>query len=133
MKKVLLFLVMLMTCVVSFAQSNDSEKIKPLLDTEIVRKCAILDIEGKYYENVTVTIKSNEPDYVWIDKYKVKVTVTDASGNKVWKKTLNNSFLYVFSNGQIQIGKKNFYKMVIIRSSSSGNWEGVVREKEGVY
>ena len=38
-----------MTCVVSFAQSNDSEKIKPLLDTEIVRKCAILDIEGKYY------------------------------------------------------------------------------------
>ena len=96
MKKVLLFLVMLMTYVVSFAQSNDSEKIKPLLDTEIVRKCANLDIEGKYYENVTVTIKSNEPDYVWIDKYKVKVTVTDASGNKVWKKTLNNSFLYVF-------------------------------------
>ena len=112
---------------------NDSEKIKPLLDTEIVRKCANLDIEGKYYENVTVTIKSNEPDYVWIDKYKVKVTVTDASGNKVWKKTLNNSFLYVFSDGQIQIGKKNFYKMVILRSSSSGNWEGVVREKEGVY
>nr|WP_301839379.1 hypothetical protein [uncultured Prevotella sp.] len=133
MKKVLLFLVMLMTYVVSFAQSNDSEKIKPLLDTEIVRKCANLDIEGKYYENVTVTIKSNEPDYVWIDKYKVKVTVTDASGNKVWKKTLNNSFLYVFSDGQIQIGKKNFYKMVILRSSSSGNWEGVVREKEGVY
>lgn len=124
---------MLMTYVVSFAQSNDSEKIKPLLDTEIVRKCANLDIEGKYYENVTVTIKSNEPDYVWIDKYKVKVTVTDASGNKVWKKTLNNSFLYVFSDGQIQIGKKNFYKMVILRSSSSGNWEGVVREKEGVY
>lgn len=122
-----------MTYVVSFAQSNDSEKIKPLLDTEIVRKCANLDIEGKYYENVTVTIKSNEPDYVWIDKYKVKVTVTDASGNKVWKKTLNNSFLYVFSDGQIQIGKKNFYKMVILRSSSSGNWEGVVREKEGVY
>ena len=133
MKKVLLFLVMLMTYVVSFAQSNDSEKIKPLLDTEIVRKCANLDIEGKYYENVTVTIKSNEPDYVWIDKYKVKVTVTDASGNKVWKKTLNNSFLYVFSDGQIQLGKKNFYKMVILRSSSSGNWKGVVREKEGVY
>ena len=133
MKKVLLFLVMLMTYVVSFAQSNDSEKIKPLLDTEIVRKCANLDIEGKYYENVTVTIKSNEPDYVWIDKYKVKVTVTDASGNKVWKKTLNNSFLYVFSDGQIQIGKKNFYQMVILRSSSSGNWKGVVREKEGVY
>ena len=133
MRKLLLFLVMLTINIVSFAQNSEPEKAKPMTDTEIVRKCAILDIEGKYYENVTVTIKSNKPDYVWIDKYKVKVTVTDASGNKVWKKTLNNSFLYVFSDGQIQIGKKNFYQMVILRSSSSGNWKGVVREKEGVY
>ena len=133
MKKVLLFLVMFMTCVVSFAQSNDSEKIKPLLDTEIVRKCAILDIEGKYYENVTVTIKSNKPDYVWIDKYKVKVTVTDASGSKVWNKTFKNAFLYVFSSGQIQVGKQNFDQLVISKSSSTGDWIGMVREKEGVY
>ena len=133
MKKVLLFLVMFMTCVVSFAQSNDSEKIKPLLDTEIVRKCAILDVEGKYYENVTVTIKSNQPDFFFTDKYKVKVTVTDASGSKVWNKTFKNAFLYVFSSGQIQVGKQNFDQLVISKSSSTGEWIGMVREKEGVY
>jgi len=86
MKKVLLFLVMLTISIVGFAQSSEPETAKPMTDTEIVRKCAILDVEGKYYEDVTVTIKSNQPDYFWTDKYKVKVTVTDASGNKVWNK-----------------------------------------------
>ena len=130
MKKVLLFLVMLTISIVGFAQSSEPETAKPMTDTEIVRKCAILDVEGKYYEDVTVTIKSNQPDYFWTDKYKVKVTVTDASGNKVWNKTFKNAFLYVFSSGQIQIGKKNFDQMVISKSSTSG---GIVREKEGVY
>lgn len=104
-----------------------------MTDTEIVRKCAILDVEGKYYEDVTVTIKSNQPDYFWTDKYKVKVTVTDVSGAKVWNKTFKNAFLYVFSSGQIQIGKKNFDQMVISKPSTSGDWIGIVREKEGVY
>lgn len=133
MKKILLFLVMLTISIVGFAQSSEPEKAKPMTDTEIVRKCAILDVEGKYYEDVTVTIKSNQPDYFWTDKYKVKVTVTDASGNKVWNKTFKNAFLYVFSSGQIQIGKKNFDQMVISKSSTSGDWIGIVREKEGVY
>lgn len=124
---------MLTFCMVGFAQSSEPEKAKPMTDTEIVRKCAILDVEGKYYEDVTVTIKSNQPDYFWTDKYKVRVTVTDASGNKVWNKTFKNAFLYVFSSGQIQVGKKNFDQMVISKSSTSGDWIGVVREKEGVY
>lgn len=132
MKKVLLFLLMFTITIVGFAQSNEPETAKPITDTEIVRKCVILDVEGKYYENVTVTIKSNQPDYIFTDKYKVKVTVKDASGAKVWKKTFKNAFLYVFSSGQIQIGKNNFDQMVISKSSS-GDWIGIVREKEGIY
>lgn len=83
MKKLVLFLVMLAVNIVGFAQNSELEKAKPMTDTEIVRKCAILDVEGKYYENVTVTIKSNQPDFFFTDKYKVKVTITDASGSKV--------------------------------------------------
>lgn len=124
---------MLTINIVGFAQSDETEKASPMTETEIVRKCAILDVEGKQYENVIVTIKSNQPDFFFTDKYKVKVTVTDASGSKVWNKTFKNAFLYVFSNGQIQIGKKNFNQMLISNSSISGNWEGIVREKEGVY
>lgn len=133
MKKLILFLVMLAVNIVGFAQNSEPEKAKPMTDTEIVRKCAILDIEGKYYENVTVTIKSNQPDFVLTDKYKVKVKVTDASGSKVWNKTFKNACLYVFSGGQIQVGKQNFDQLVISKSSSTGDWIGMVREKEGVY
>ncbi len=133
MKRILLFLMMLTINIVSFAQNSEPEKAKPMTDTEIVRKCAILDVEGKYYDNVTVTIKSNQPDFFFTDKYKVKVTVTDASGSKVWNKTFKNAFLYVFPNGQIQVGKPNFDKLVITKSSPTGDWIGVVREKEGVY
>ena len=133
MKRILLFLMMLTINIVGFAQRDETEKASPMTDTEIVRKCAILDVEGKYYENVTVTIKSNQPDFFFTDKYKVKVTVTDTSGSKVWNKTFKNAFLYVFPNGQIQVGKPNFDKLVITKSSPTGDWIGVVREKEGVY
>lgn len=124
---------MLTINIVGFAQSDETEKASPMTDTEIVRKCAILDVEGKYYDNVTVTVKSNQPDFFFTDKYKVKVTVTDASGSKVWNKTFKNAFLYVFPNGQVQVGKQNFDKLVIAKSSSTGEWIGMVREKEGVY
>lgn len=124
---------MLAVNIVGFAQNSELEKAKPMTDTEIVRKCAILDVEGKYYENVTVTIKSNQPDFFFTDKYKVKVTITDASCSKVWKKTFKNAFLYVFSGGQIQVGKQNFDQLVIFKSSPTGDWAGMVREKEGVY
>ncbi len=133
MKRILLFLMMLTINIVSFAQNSEPEKAKPMTDTEIVRKCAFLDVEGKYYDNVIVTLKSNQPDFFFIDKYKVKVTVTDASGSKVWNKTFKNAFLYVFSSGQIQVGKPNFDQLVITKYSSTGDWIGKVREKEGVY
>ena len=57
MRKLILFLIMLAVSIVGFAQSSEPETAKPMTDTEIVRKCAILDVEGKYYENVTVAIK----------------------------------------------------------------------------
>lgn len=47
MKKLILFFVMLAVNIVGFAQNSEPEKAKPMTDTEIVRKCAILDVEGK--------------------------------------------------------------------------------------
>ncbi|MBU2915998.1 hypothetical protein [Reichenbachiella agariperforans] len=107
------------------------ETSKPLTDTEIMRNVLIMDIEGKEYENVKVTMKSISPDYFISDYYKVKVTVENSDGQKVWKKTLKNVYLYVFSNGQIQVGQQNFDKIVI--QNVSGSFYGIIREKEGVY
>lgn len=133
MKKVLFVFMMLVSSIVGLAQSGERETTKPLRDAEIVRKCLLFDIEGQMYENVVVTLKSNDPDFIFSDKYKVKVSVTDASGANVWSKTFKNAFLYVFSNGQIQVGRRNFDQILIQKSVSSDMWIGMVREKEGVY
>lgn len=130
MKRLVLFFAFLLSFSIGiFAQ----ESAKPLTDTEVVRRVSIMDIEGKIYENVLVTMKSTSPDYFISDKYKVKITIQDADGKKVWKKTLKNVFLYVFSDGQVQVGKRNFDQILIQKSSYSGDFVGKIREKEGIY
>jgi len=64
------------------------ETAKPMTNTVIERNVSIMDIEGKEYENVKVTLKSISPDYFFSDLYKVKVTVVDMKGKVVWKKLL---------------------------------------------
>jgi hypothetical protein len=65
-------------------------------------------------------------------EYKVKVTIVDMDGKEVWRKTLKNVYLYVFSDGQIQVGKQNFTK-ILITKNVSGTFNGKIRENEGVY
>lgn len=131
-RKLLLLLTMFLHVSLSFAQS-EPETAKPLTDMEVVRNVAYLDIEGKIYEDVTMTFKSITPDYFISDRYRVKVKVVDKDGKSVYKKTLKNVFLYVFSSGQIQVGKRNFDQIVVKKSSLTGDNIGVIREKEGVY
>jgi len=108
------------------------ETAKPMTGTEIVRNVSRIDIEGKEYENVKITLKSISPDYFFSDIYKVKVTIVNMEGKVVWKKTLKNVFLYVFSSGQIQVGKPNFDK-ILIQKNYLGEFNGKIREKEGIY
>lgn len=132
MKRFFTILFLMLSVVLSiFAQ--EPETAKPLTDTEVVRKVALMDIEGQLYDNVVVTMKSTSPDYFITDKYKVKVTISDSNGKKVWKKTLKNVFLYMFSDGQVQVGKRNFNQIVIQKSSLNGDFLGKIREKEGIY
>ena len=131
MKRFILLLVAAMTMVCGFAQSDEPEKSSPSRDTEIARRCLFMDIEGKYYRNCVVTLKSTSPDYFITDKYKVKVLVEDENGKKVYKKTFKNCYLYIFSNGQVQVGQPKFNQIVISRVSDS--WFGEIKEKEGVW
>lgn len=108
------------------------ETAKPLTDSEIMRNVSIIDIEGKEYENVKITLLSISPDYFVSDIYKVKVTIVNMEGKEIWKKTLKNVYLYVFSDGQIQVGKPNFNK-ILIKKNDSGSFNAKIREKEGVY
>ena len=127
-----LLIAMFFTTSLTLAQ-NEQETAKPLTDMEVVRKVAYLDIEVEIYENVTILFKSVTPDYFITDKYKVKVKVTNKKGKSVYKKTFKNAFLYVFSDGQIQVGKNNFNQIVVTKPDSLDDYIGIIREKEGVY
>lgn len=118
---------------ISFAQSeNDVEMSKPTTDIEIERFVRGIDIEGEIYENVIVNIKSFSPDDIH-SKYRVKIIIKDENNKKIYDKTFNNTFLYIFSNGQIQIGIPKFDKMIIYRSIYTNDYWGIIREKEGIY
>lgn len=126
--KILLTLILLNFTLFLSAQ----ETTKPINDVEIERTLSIIDIEGKKYENVKVNLKSISPDYFISNIYRVKVNITTEEGKSVWKKTLKNVYLYVFSNGQVQVGKPNF-DMIVLYKNDTGIFTGKVREKEGVY
>ena len=131
-RKITLLVIMFLTSTFAFTQS-EPETTTPLTDIEVVRKVAILDIEGEIHEDVIISFKSTTPDYFITDKYKVKVKVVDKKGKSVYKKTFKNAFLYVFSNGQIQVGKPNFDQILITKSELTNSNIGIIREKEGVY
>ena len=132
MKKILLLVAMLLTFTLN-VYAQEKEKAYPLTDHEVVRRVALIDIEGTTYENVVVSMKSTSPDYFITDAYKVRVVITDSTGKKIWKKTLKNVFLYVFSEGQVQVGNGGFHQIVIYKLSHTADFIGKIREKEGVY
>ena len=121
-------LISFITATSIFAQS-EPETAQPLFDAEVIRKVSLLDIEGEWYKNVTISFKSNDD----VLNSKVKIKVIDKNGNIIYKRTFKKSFLYIFSKGQIQIGRPKFNQIIIYKSESYSNNTGIIREKEGVY
>ncbi len=124
--RILLIFLFLNFATIIFSQ----EKSSPLYDTEIMRNVLTMDIEGTLYANVKVTLESKSED--GFSTYRVKVTIVDIEGTEVWKKNLKNVYLYVFSDGTIQVGKPKFNKILIFKNES-GSYIGKIREKEGIY
>ena len=138
MKRFLLFLIATFALSCTFAQNDEPEESYPSRDTEIVRRCSYMDIEGEYYHNVVVTLKSyyKESAYLYGGQltkggYRVKVIIKDENGKKVYKKTFKNCYLYIFTSGQVQVGKPKFNQIIIGKAGDS--WFGEIREKEGVW
>ncbi|MDO4159558.1 MAG: hypothetical protein Q4D41_03780 [Prevotellaceae bacterium] len=133
MRLFVLLLVIVFSNAMAFAQDTEIEKTSPLTDMEIVRQVKAFNIEGRSYFDVMISLKSLSPSYWGSDKYRVKVNIVDKYGNSIYKKTFKNSFLYLFSDGQIQVGKKNFTQILILRNDSLDESIGVIREKEGIF
>lgn len=133
MKKIILLISLLLVCGWQI-QAQDAEKTSPLTDVEITRRVIDIDIEGESFVACTVVLKSYSPDAIR-SSYKVKVTVKNARGKTIYKKVFRNAYLYVFSSGQIQVGKPNFSQMVIWKRVEKVDkaFSAIIREKEGVF
>lgn len=132
MKKIFLLILIIFSCGFSVI-AQEKETAKPMFDTEIVRKVPLLDLEGNIYNDVVMTFKAKSPERSLYLNYIVKVTIKDINGNLIWKKTLKNVYLYVFSDGQIQVGKPNFDQIIVYSKTDDKKAFAIVREKEGVY
>ena len=118
--------------VAAFSQEEEKETTSPSYKTEISRNVSSLDVEGLVYKNVTVSLKSNNSGYYVGETPKVKVKIVNVDGRLIWKKTLKNSYLYVFSDGTVQVGQPKLFR-IIINKDYSGNYIGKIREYEGIY
>lgn len=129
MKKLFLLIISLISLnVISLAQ----ESVEPMINGEVVRKVSVLDIEGKEYYNVEVTLKSVSPDNIINFDNRVNVTVVNDKGYTVWRRAIKDAYLYVFSNGQVQVGKGKLDQIIISKSPHSDLYIGKIREKEGI-
>ena len=129
MKKIVLFLFLIFPGI-ALAQT-DEEVSYPSQDTEITRHCSSIEIEGEFYMDVIITLKSNSYNLFETDNHKVKVLVKNAQGEKLYKKTFKNANLYIFSSGEIHVGKPNFLRILIIKHNDK--WIGIIKEKEGIW
>lgn len=122
MKKMLLFLVSIF-----FSVSVCAEEVSPTFNVEIERKVSYIDIEGEMYYDCVVAIRASSATVSV-----VSVQIKDKNGKRIYVRKFKGSYLYIFSSGQIQIGKPRFDK-VVIYSRPYGSYVGKIREKEGVY
>lgn len=131
MKRILTFiLISLLGAFTAHAQGT-VETIKPeTTENDIVREIDSMDIEGEFYCNVTVHIKSTPQSQYVTPSVKVKIVET-ATGKTVFSKTLKGSYLFLFSDGQIQIGKRSLRQIAISKPGKGS--AGIIRIKEGIW
>lgn len=132
MRYVVTLLVVFLSTLVFAQEEKERESTTPLYDIEVTRKVDFMIIEDKTYEDVTVKLKSISPDYILKDKFRVQVTLTNNKGKKIWKKTLKNVYLYMFSHGEIHVRNQHFLQLLILKNEEKNVYFGIINEKEGI-
>jgi hypothetical protein len=133
MKKILLCTSFLFATLCSFSQNNTDvpESVKPTFDVIVKRNVTSAIINGNFYTNIITTFKAADV-FDWSEG--VKVIVRDELTNKkVYKKRFSKSYLYVYSDNSIQIGKGNATtEIVCFKSKNDGTWKMEIDEG-GIY
>ena len=129
-----IFAILILACFFISAAAKDGkqteETASPTFGVTVERECGVVVIEKEVYHPSTLAATAAEHGHMFGDR--VKVTVWDKNGNKIYKKRFSKSFLYAYSDGSIYIARGNALTQVQVRKSSSGEWEAKIRAK-GIY
>lgn len=131
MKRILTLILISMIGIIPSFGKNKAETITPQENgIKIARNIDSIDIEGTFYFYVTAYIESIPESQYTKPSVKVKI-ISTKTGRTIWSRRLNGSYLFRFSDGQIQIGKKDLRQIAI---SKPGNGSaGVIRVKKGIW
>lgn len=125
-----LLLIITLNAISSFAQDRVETVKSVATPTELTRYIANIDIEGDIYCDVSADIEATPKDRY--AKPSVKVKIKDAkTGKVIWSKKLDGSYLFLFSDGQIQIGKQDLRQVVISRPGE--DCAAKIRVKQGIW
>lgn len=128
MKKFVLIFILACMALCALAQ----ESVPPVMGrVNVAKVCDVINIEGSNIYNATIFFKTNKPDYVFITDHSVKVTVKQGK-KTVYHRKFKNAYLYIFTTGQVQVGRPRF-DQIIVQRQSDGKVIGIIREYEGIY
>ena len=128
MKKVFVVFLFIFSTVSTFAQS-EGESVKPIGGITLYRNVSLAAIEQNNYLDVIVKFKAAELGDYFTNG--VKVVVVD--NNTIYRKRFSKSYLYVFSDGTIEVGKGNALTQIILFKYKDGSGWGMILKERGIY
>ena len=128
MKKLFILLMMFVSVMNISAQE---ETMKPKWGLEIERVCETANIDGEWYVNVIVTLKSADMGDIFTEG--VKVTVRDKyTKKKIYSKRFSKGFLYYSTRyNYFMVGRGNALDYAYLIKDND-NWIFKLMEK-GIY
>ena len=130
MKKVFVVFLFIFSTVSTFAQS-EGESVKPIGGITLYRNVSLAAIEQNNYLDVIVKFKAAELGDYFTNGVKV-VVVDNNTGKKIYRKRFSKSYLYVFSDGTIEVGKGNALTQIILLYKDGSGW-GMILKERGIY
>ena len=131
MKKVFVVFLFIFSTVSTFAQS-EGESVKPIGGITLYRNVSLAAIEQNNYLDEIVKFKAAELGDYFTNGVKV-VVVDNNTGKKIYRKRFSKSYLYVFSDGTIEVGKGNALTQIILFKYKDGSGWGMILKERGIY
>ena len=127
-----LFSILALSLCLMSASAQEKESVHPVMgQVEIARICDVVDIEGSIVKDAVIYLKTGKTAFSYSISNKVDVKVKQGK-KTIFHKKLKNAYLYIFSNGQVQVGQPRINNIIIGRDSD-GSIVGQIRIMEGIW